>query len=295
MLKNNRILTRPQLLISYGKFDFDYLNYDIDNQALSTKFRLNISDLSKLNSLLGLTLKGAFAFDAQIKQSPSNLLVTATAKELNGVINLMQRNSKITLDAAGISVVELLRMLSYDEILDGIALANLQYDTKSQSGKFKITINEARFLNSTLVETLRNTTNFDLSQEVFSRAKIDGTIEKNKIFFNLRTSSRKTKITIEHGIIDTKSNTIDARVVVTLNNLDYVFKVRGPLAKPKVLLSFSGQIQKKVLNTVKKAILGKDVNETLHKIIPKELQDKEIQEKIEKVVPKEIKSLFKNL
>ncbi len=295
VLKQEKMLTRPQLLTSYGKFDFDYLNYDIKNATLSTKYRFNIDDLSSLNTLTGQKLQGSFAFNGEVKETPSNLLVTATAKELNGVINLMLKNDNLKLDAAGISVVQLLRMLSYDEILDGVAIANLDYNTKSESGIFKATIDEARFLNSALVQTLRDVAQFDLAQEVFSRANIYAKIMKEQIIFNLNTSSQKTKIRIKKGVIDRKEQTINARVVVTLNNLDYVFKLQGPLKKPRVLLSFSGQVQKKVLSVVKKAILGKDSNATLDKIIPKELKGKKLQEKIKKVIPKEIKGLFKNL
>jgi len=295
VVKSGEILTRPQLLTSYGKFNFDYFNYNIGINKLSTKFSVTLDDLSKLNTLTKQHLQGSFTIDSEIKKEGENLLITATAKELNGVINVMLKNSYLTVDAAGISVVELLKMLSYNPVLDGIAIANLQYNTQSQSGKFNITINEARFLNSPLVNTLKETAQFDLSQEVFSRARINGTIKGSQIIFNLYTHSQKTKVTIEHGIIDTKHNTIDARVVVTLNNRDYVFKVRGALNDPKVILSFSGQIQKKVMSVVKKTILGKESNTTLEKLIPKELKDKKLQEQIKKALPKEIKGLFKNL
>ena len=295
VIKSGRVLTRPQLLTSYGKFDFDYFNYDIAIDKLSTKFRVTIDDLSKLNSITKQHLQGSFAIDSEIKKEGDNLLATATAKELNGVINMILKNNSLTVDAAGISVVELLKTLSYNPVLDGIAIANLQYNTDSQSGKFKITIDEARFLNSPLVNTLKESAGFDLSKEIFSRARINGTIKGNTIIFNLYTHSQRTKVTIEHGLIDRKKNTIDARVVITLNNLDYVFKLRGPLNDPQVILSFSGQVQKKVMSVVKKAILGKDSNTTLNKIIPKELNDKKIQEKIKKVIPKEIKGLFNNL
>ena len=295
VIKSGRILTRPQLLTSYGKFDFDYFNYDSAIDKLSTKFRVTIDDLSKLNSITKQHLQGSFTIDSEIKKEGHNLLVTATAKELNGVINMILKNNILTVDAAGISVVELLKTLSYNPVLDGIAIAHLQYDTNSQSGKFKITIDEARFLNSPLVNILKESAQFDLSKEVFSRARINGTIKGKTILFNLYTHSQRTKVTIEHGLIDTKKNTIDARVVVTLNNLDYVFKLRGPLNEPHVILSFSGQVQKKVMSVVKKAILGKDSNATLNKIIPKELKDKKIQEEIKKVIPKEIKGLFQHL
>lgn len=295
IIKDNRVLTKPQLLISYGKFNFDYLNYDISRQALSTKFRAEISDLSKLDSLTNQKLQGTFAFNASIKQDPYNLLVDASAKELDGVINLVQKNNKLTIDAAGISVVQLLKMLSYNQVLDGVAIANLDYDTKLQKGRFKATLNEARFLNSPLVDTLRNAAKFDLSQEVFSRATVHGTINKGQILLNLNTSSKHTKIVIDQGIIDTKNQTIDARVVVTFNNQEYPFRLSGPLKKPKVSLIFGGAIREGVIKRATKAILGKDANKTLNKIIPNELKDKNIQEQIKKVVPKEIKGLFQNL
>jgi hypothetical protein len=295
VIKDNRVLTKPQLLTSYGKFNFDYLNYDIDRKALSSKFGVEISDLSKFNSLTGQKLQGRFAINATIKQDPNNLLLSASAKELDGVINYMQKNNKINIDAAGISVVKLLKMLSYNQVLDGVAITNVNYNSKTQKGDYKITLNEARFLNSPLVDALKNAANFDLAQEVFSRATLHGTIDKGQILLNLNTSSKRTKITINQGIIDTKKSTIDARVAVTFNNQEYPFHLSGPLSQPKVSLIFGGAIKKGVIKRVKKAILGKDANKTLNKIIPNELKDKNIQDQIKKVVPKEIKGLFENL
>ena len=295
VIKSGKILTRPQLLTSYGKFNFDYFNYHIAIDKLSTKFRFTFDDLSKLNSLTKQHMQGSFTIESEIKKSGKNLLVTATAKELNGVINMFLKNSSLTVDAAGISVVELLKMLSYNPILDGIALANLQYNTATKRGKFKISIDEARFLNSPLVNTLKETAGFDLSKEVFSRANITGTIKNNTITFNLYTHSQKTKVTIKQGIINTKKSSIDARIVVKLNGLDYIFKLQGPLNNPHVILSFSGQVKKKVMSVVQKAILGEDSNTTLNKIIPKELKDKQLQEKIKKAIPNEIKGIFNNL
>ncbi len=295
VIKGGKLLTRPQLLTSYGKFDFDYLNYDSTIDKLSTKFKFTIDDLAKLNSLTKQHLKGSFRVESEVKKEGKNLLVTATAKELNGVINMMLKNSSLRVDAAGISVVELLKMLNYNPILDGIALANLQYNTQAKRGKYKITIDEARFLNSPLVTTLKETAGFDLSKEVFNSATLRGDINDNIITFYLNSYSRKVHILIENGIIDTKANSIKARIVVQINGLDYVFKLRGPLNDPHLILSFSGQVKKKVISVVKKAILGDDSNKTINKIIPKELKDKKLQEKIKKAIPKEIKGLFENL
>ena len=295
VIKGGKLLTRPQLLTSYGKFEFDYFNYDNAVDKLSTKFIVTIDDLAKLHPLTKIKMQGSFRVESEIKQSKESLLVTATAKELSGVINMILKNNSLTVDAAGISVVSLLKMLQYNQIIDGIALANLRYNTLTKQGKYKITIDEARFLNSPLVETLKASAGFDLSKEVFNSATLHGDINNNIITFYLNSYSRKVHILIKKGIIDTTANTIKARIVIQINGLDYVFKLRGPLNDPHLILSFSGQVKKKVMSVVKKAILGKDANKTLKKIIPKELQDKKLQEEIKKVVPKELKGLFENL
>lgn len=293
LLKKHRIITRPQLLTSYGSVDFDYFNYTPASKTLSAKYQLSIDNLAKLESLVGQKLNGSFLLKGKVRQTPDHILATGSASELNGIINFILEDNILKVDAAGVSVVQLLKMLNYEQSIDGVAKANLTYNTKTQKGNFRAILNEARFLNSQLVNTLKQVASFDVSQELFSKADISGVIDKNIITFSLRTSSQKTKIVIEGGVIDTKAQTIRARIVVTLNRHDYIFKLSGPLKSPHIKLSFSGAVQKKVFSVLKKKLLGKDNNGSkIEKIIPKELKEKNLQQEIQKVVPKEVKGLF---
>ena len=298
-IKKGIILTRPQLNTSYGLVVFDYLNYDTKKSYLSGKYKLKIDNLAKLEPLVGQPLRGSFALSGTIKQSPNQLLVTAVANELGGVIHFMLDSPRLKVEGAGLNVVSILRMLNYEQVLDGVAKVNLKYNTKSKQGDFALTLDEARFLNSKLVTTLKQYANFDLSKEIFSKALIDGVINKNIVTFNLKTESQRVKISTKDAKIDTKNQTINARVKIIHKNQDYNFRVSGPIKNPHIKIIFSGYIKNKVKKKVLKELKKQGLDKEIKKIIPKELnilkENNETKEQIKKVVPKELKGLFDKL
>jgi hypothetical protein len=155
-----------------------------------------------------------------------------------------------------------------------VTLAKLKYNTKAKFGNFNATISQAKFLNSNLVENLKRYAHFDLSKEVFNEVLIDGIIKQEIIKFNLKTNSNSKKIAIvvNGGIIDTKAQTINAKIRVRYNGNDYNFKVKGPLSDPSFKLSFSGVVKEKVMEKVKDKLLNKTgLGKEIDKIIPKEL------------------------
>jgi len=237
------------------------------------------------------------------------MLITGVASKFGGNINFRLRNAVLNLDMAGISIVEVLDMLNKPKVIDGVTLAKLKYNTKGKFGNFNSTISQAKFLNSNLVENLKRFANFDLTKEVFNEVLIDGVINKEIIKFNLKTKSnnKKIKIVIKRGVIDTKAQTINAKVTVQYKGKDYNFKVRGPLSDPSFKLSFSGAVKEKVLEKIEDKLLKKSkIGKELDKIIPKELgilKDKpkesnsksQEQESIEEKAKQKAKELFKGL
>ena len=273
-----------------GAINFSKFSYNINNSAFNGKYSANIDNLARLKPIVGQMLNGSFRFRGTIKQSPNQLLFTAIAKELGGVINLMVDNQTLRVDTAGLSVVAILKMLNYDQSLDGVAKLKLNYNLDNKRGTFKLRLDEARFLNSKFVQMLKHYANFDLSKEIFSSAVIDGDIDRNIITFNLDTSSQRVKISTQNAKIDTKSQTIDARVTIVYKNQDYSFRVSGDINNPKIKLIFGGYVKRKV---EKKIIKKLGIDKDIEKIIPNELKENnQTKEQIKKVIPKEVKSLF---
>jgi len=299
IIKKGIVLTKPKVNTSYGSIVFDYLNYDTKKSYLSGKYKINISDLRRLAPLTGQVLNGSFALSGTIKQSPNQLLVTAVANELGGVIHFMLDDSKLKLEAAGLNVISILNMLNYEQVLDGVAKVKLNYNTKSKNGNFNLNIDEARFLNSKLVTMLKQYANFDLSKEIFSKAIIDGTINKNIITFSLNSESQRVKIYTKDAKFDTKNQTINARVKIVHKNQDYNFRVTGPIKDPHIKIIFSGYIKNKVKKKVLKELKKQGLDKELNKIIPNELknlkENNETKKKLDKIIPNEVKGLFDKL
>ena len=304
-IKKGVINAKAQLDTTIGSVEFSKLLYNINKQSLSAKYSATIDDMSKLEPLLNQKLSGKLDIKGEIKQSPYNLLVTGLAKEFGGSVNFILHNDILTLDAAGVSVVKVVKMLNYPVVLDGISKVHFEYNIKTKKGTYSANLNDARFLNSALVDNLKKYANFDLSKELFSNAIITGNIDNSLVEFNLNTNSQRTKISINRGKIDTKNSTINSKINLEYNGNDYQFKLTGPLSFPHITPVFGGYIKHKILNKAKDAILGdkaKDINvsnisQSIEKAVSKKLDINVSSAKkvIKQKAKKEIKGLFENL
>ncbi len=300
IIKNGIIYAKPNLNTTMGSLLFSNLTFNINNSSLKGKYSLKIDDLNKLQPITQRELKGRFYTDGTISLENKNLIITGNANELGGSINYILHNNNLTVDVAGISVVQVSRMLVMDDFLDGIAKAHIIYDTKAKTGHFNIDLNDARFLNSRLVTALKQFANFDLSKEIFSNGNINGVINDNIIVFNVKTDSQRTKIVINNGKIDTKAQTINAKVHFNYNNNDYQFKVTGNIKHPHLKPVFGGYIKEKIKEKVLQKIFGKtktDNNNTASNSAGKIKKVKEkaktkVKKEINKIIPKEVKGLF---
>jgi hypothetical protein len=248
--------------------------YKINSGNFRSRYNLKVDNLAKLKPLLKESLKGSLKVSGVIEKDGKDMLITGVASKFGGNINFRLKNAVLNLDMAGISIEKALDMLNKPKVIDGVTLAKLKYNTKGKFGNFNATISQAKFLNSNLVENLKRYANFDLTKEVFNEVLIDGVINKEIIKFNLKTKSnnKKIKIVIKSGVIDTKAQTINAKVTVQYKGKDYNFKVRGPLSDPSFKLSFSGAVKEKVLEKIEDKLLKKSkIGKELDKIIPKEL------------------------
>jgi len=306
VIKNGIVKGDVKINSTLASINLSSLHYNINKSSLQTKYAISIDNLEKLKSLTGQELAGSLSVTGNLKSSKNYLFTSGVINKFDGTINYTLKNDNLSVNAAGLRVVKILAMLKQKKTLDGVAKGNLKYNLKSKKGNFKININEGKFLNSKLVAILKQYANFDLSKEIFNDVKINGVINQNIINFNLNTDSKKLKIKINNGKIDTKAQTIKSKVVITLHGNDYVFKVSGPLKDPHIKLSFSGVVKEKVKEKVFEKLqdklkgkvnllISKDDNNKSLEDSAKEKIDKKIDEKIKKVIPKEAKELFKNI
>ncbi len=307
VIKNNKVKLNAKIVSNLATLTLQNLQYNLLNKTLSSKYLLDIPNLASLKPLTKQELKGSVQVKGSLRQSGNSLFVSGISDIARGTVEFNLKNNRFLLNGAGLSIVEVLEMLNKPKVLDGVAKVALEYNIKNKQGKFRVDINEARFLNSKLVVMLKQYANFDLAQEIFHEGTIDGVIDNNIITFNVNTNSKRVKIIVHNGQIDTKAQTIYAKVDVNYKGKDYKFIVKGPLENPHYKISFSGAIKEKVMDKllhskkIQKLIpkellkLKEKESNTSQKVDVKHKLEEKVHKKIEKVVPNEVKGLFKGL
>ncbi len=301
LFANNKVKFNASLSSTLADLLLQKGTFNLLTKEFKSNYKVSFFDLSALKPLIKQDLRGSLELKGVFSQHKNTLFLSGITNIAKGTVEFNLKNNLLSVNGAGLSIVDILYMLKKDRIIDGIAKVLLHYNLKSQKGDFRIDFNEARFLNSKLVHLLKQYANFDLAQEIFHEGVIDGTINKNIIFFNVNTNSKRVKILIHNGEIDTKAQTINAKVTINYKGKDYNFIVKGPLQNPRYKISFSGALKEKVIEKllqskkIKKLIPKDLLNQKEQKTNIKEKIEEKVEKKIDKVVPKEVKGLLKGL
>jgi len=251
-----------------GKVNFTNTLYIIKSGNFRSKYNVDIPNLAKLEPIAKQKLNGSLQASGSIEKDGKNILITGVANKFGGNINFRYKNGYLVAKGAGLNIVKVLQMLNKPEVLDGVALVNLNYNTSTKQGKFNATISQAKFLNSKLVQNLKQYAHFDLTKEAFNDVKIDGIINGDIVTFNLNAQGSRVKIKINGGKINIKEQTIKTKISVTYHGNEYNFKVYGPLSDPSYKLSFSGAVKEKVLQKAKDKLKDTSIGKKIDKLIP---------------------------
>ena len=177
--------------------------------------------------------------------------ITAHADTLGGTIDVKMHNDDLHAVASKIQTLDALAMLVYPTIFQSTLDGTFDYNLAKASGSFKADLKEGLFTQNVMLDLLKQLAQTDLYNERFN-GSVDGTIKKEKVVSNLDLRGKKSSISGEKILLDTKSKQIDARLDVVANNNPVGVTVKGSVEKPKVQVDVKKIIQKEAQKVLEK-------------------------------------------
>ena len=190
--------------------------------------------------------------------------MNATSKLFEGNMVAKLINDDLNVNLNGFTAKGLTDFLGLSHIYDGVGDMKANYDLASQSGKFNIAIDQGQLVKTGLSETIATFTGKDITTEIYRNGKIDGTINKGLIDFNVDMQANKSKISVTNGKFDTNSKALNIPLKMNYEKTDIELSVTGTSDAPKYSVG-SDYIKSKALKGLDKLIdkkLGGDSNST---------------------------------
>lgn len=227
-------------------------HFDIPSATLDSDYKLQIKDLSKLNELAQMKLRGNMDITGDIHKS-KDLKVTGISKLLGGTVDFKLFNSDFNANIKNVEVLDALHMLYYPEVFTSKTDLVLSYNLANKKGTMDGQLLNGQFLSNKYSYIINQLSKFDMTKEAYEFVNIKSDIDKDIIKSTLEMKSKLTKVNVPHSTIDNKNRTVNALIKTDIKGIEFDTKVSGNLEHPKVDVDE----EKLLKNEIKKNLDGK--------------------------------------
>jgi hypothetical protein len=218
-------------------------SYDLSSHDLNILYDINISDLTKLQTMTKKKLYGSMLLNGEVKKEKDNTSITGRTEDLEGELNFQFKDSHFSMQMDGLSMEKIMQMLHYPSLVQSTIKGEAEYNLVVKKGQLRSTLIDAKLLPNNFTKLVKNFNGLDLSKEVFKESNLTASIGKEKIDFDFLAKNSKTLIKISPAFIVSAQNTIDAHYIVEVEGKDVGGKIKGNLESPHISIDSSKFIQ----------------------------------------------------
>lgn len=275
--KEKMVLAHGTLKSNIGNIKMSQGTYDPLTKDFNVDYHIEVSDLSKFNTVAKRELHGPFTLSGKAGQRDKRLKASGVTKSFGGKSSFIYENDNLHLYFDHIETETLLYKLGEKNYITGMMTSNIKFDDlKKGLGAF-----DAHIKGSVNTKVLKAKTKTDLGETFNVDAQFHGRIQDKKIFSYILLDTTMAKIKAEKFMYDLEKRswssdyTID---IVDMQKLEPLIKRRfngdmylsGEIKKEKDLVvtgygkEFDGSIDFKLINDDLKAdIKGATVSKVM--------------------------------
>lgn len=251
-LEPNTLISKSKLSTSLANVNILKTIINLKNNSIKSDYEVYVSDLNNLYDLTNTKLRGKLKVIGKINKT-KNLYITGQSSFLNGNFDFILNNDDLVATTKNIETKEVLNMLYYPIVFDSKFNSDLKYNLKTQKGLLTANLLNGKILPNQYTNRVKQLINFDMTQEIYTKALLKSKINKKIISSSLDMNSKNTEIDVTKSIIDLNKRKIDALVQTRIKQIEFDTKISGSLDKPKVKI----QTDKLIKSTIKTKVYKK--------------------------------------
>jgi hypothetical protein len=228
------------------------VRYHLKSGVLSADYTASLPDLSRLSFLTDRPIRGSADVTGDLRHD-GILTLHANSTIAGGKVKAILKDKKLHADFNGLNALKALHMLTYPEVFDSQVDGTLDYDAGSKKGLLKTQLYRGYFTRNIAFDLLRQYSTLDLYKEQF-KGHSEARINDNLIDADLLLHSNRSSLETKHAKIDTKADSINARVHVVTNKNPIDFRLKGSLDRPKVSVDAGKLIEREAGKQLEKLL-----------------------------------------
>jgi hypothetical protein len=265
-LNAENIDTKIALASSLANVTINKLSLNTKESSIKSDFTLDVANLDKLFFVTAKHLNGSAKITGDVSKA-KDLVLNASSNILGGKITANIKNSDLKANLSSIKTLSALNMLIYPEIFDATLDGTLTYNTEKQKGLFESKLADGQIVTNQMTTLIKQFAKFDLTKERFNTA-LKSSIDREIIISDLNMTSLKSSINGEKIVLNSKDESIDAKLNVNINNNKIGVGLKGPLSKPDVKVDANELIKSQAEKLIKDKLNDKvkgQINNILNK------------------------------
>ncbi len=262
-LDKESIFVNAKALTSLANLFIKNLHYNLKSNSLKTPYTLDIKDLSKLNSLANMKLRGEFKASGKVSLKGKNLIATANSKSFGGNLDLVYSGDKAVATLKSVTTKSIFYKLGLQNYTDAKLSGEVDIKSiKKLNGKFKLV---ADGVNRKV--DLKRMYNFDIDRDIKYHLTSNGTLQNQKVFAIAEIKNSFGDIKLKDIVYNLKAGSLNSKYelyVDKLSKLNYItkqklvgdLKVVGDIKKAKDFIitghtnKFNGSEEFKLVNNL---------------------------------------------
>lgn len=286
---NGNGLINADILTDIANLNVKNAVLTLDKLSLNAPYTIDINDLKKLSFITPKELKGKINANGEIKWTPTSTYADFQSDIFGGNLNAIFNNNLASVTIKNMNSLGILDMLQYPQFFKSNINGDIKYDVQTQQGKMELIVNKGSFVENKLINLLQNLLKFNATKEVYDNIKIDGVINKKVVNANLNMVSNNTSITSKDAKIDIEKDSINADLLLKIQNRELGATISGKIDNPNIKLD----TKKLGQDIIKNVMDNKKVKEQKEKIETKiEEQKQELENKAKDAINKGLDKLF---
>jgi len=263
-LQKNTIDTKLNFVSNLANLVIKRARFDIKDASLVSDYKVKVHNLNRLYFVTQKHLKGALSAHGELKKA-KDLDFTLLSNIAGGKIDAALHNDDFVAKLDGLQTIDIFDILMYPKVFQSSIDAKLLYNIADAKGDFKGLLSNGKFMPNQVLDLTKQYAHIDLYKQRF-KGDVDAKINKGKIIASLGLKSNRSSIVAKNTKIDTKANTIDAKIAINANGNPLSITLKGDINSPKIGVNAKKIIQKEATKVIKKEIekrLRKDVGNLL--------------------------------
>jgi len=275
--KEKMVLAHGTLKSNLANIKMSEGTYDPLTKNFNVDYHIDVSDLSKFNTLAKRELHGPFKLSGKASQRDERLKASGVTKSFGGKSSFIYENDNLHLYFDDIKTETLLYKLGEKNYITGIMTSNIKFDdVKKGLGAF-----DAHIKGRVNTKVVKQKTKTDLGKTFNVDAQFNGRVQDKKIFSYILLDTTMAKIKAEKFMYDLKKRSWSSDYsmdIVDMKKLEPLTKrafngdmyLSGEIKKEKDLVvtgqgkEFDGSIDFKLVNDDLKAdIKGATVSKVM--------------------------------